>query len=55
MWVGWFLGIEDPIGVRYIGFEEGGLRFGEVLGAGWGQKSENQATRARVLLAKSPV
>ena len=29
MWVGWFLGIEDPIVVKYIGFEEGGLRFGE--------------------------
>ena len=34
MWVGWFLGIGDPIGVGYIGFEEGGLRFGEALGAG---------------------
>ena len=29
MRVGWFLGIEDPIVVKYIGFEEGGLRFGE--------------------------
>ena len=34
MWVGWFLGIGDPIGVGYIGFEKGGLRFGEALGAG---------------------
>ena len=34
MRVGWFLGIEDPIVVKYIGFEEGGLQFGEALGAG---------------------
>ena len=29
MRMGWFLGIEDPIVEKYIGFEEGGLRFGE--------------------------